>query len=91
MKTGIVRRVDELGRIVIPKEIRHKMNITEGDPLEISFEGNKICFEKYIASYEYSKHLTNFIDRIMSDEPTDETLKAISLLEQARAIFLSKE
>ena len=33
--TGIVRRVDDLGRIVIPKEIRRSMNIREGDPLEI--------------------------------------------------------
>lgn len=33
--TGIVRRIDELGRIVIPKEIRKTINIKEGDPLEI--------------------------------------------------------
>lgn len=33
--TGIVRRIDDLGRIVIPKEIRRTMHIREGDPLEI--------------------------------------------------------
>ena len=33
--TGIVRRVDDLGRVVIPKEIREAMNITAGEPLEI--------------------------------------------------------
>ena len=33
--TGIVRRIDDLGRIVIPKEIRRTMRIREGDPLEI--------------------------------------------------------
>ena len=33
--TGIVRRIDDLGRVVIPKEIRRSMNIREGDPLEI--------------------------------------------------------
>ena len=33
--TGIVRRIDDLGRIVIPKEIRRTMHISEGDPLEI--------------------------------------------------------
>jgi len=33
--TGIVRRIDDLGRVVIPKEIRRTMRIREGDPLEI--------------------------------------------------------
>ena len=34
--TGIVRRIDDLGRVVIPKEIRRTMRIREGDPLEIT-------------------------------------------------------
>ena len=34
--TGIVRRIDDLGRVVIPKEIRRTMRIREGDPLEIA-------------------------------------------------------
>ena len=40
--TGIVRRIDDLGRVVIPKEIRRTMRIREGDPLEIytSLQGN---------------------------------------------------
>ena len=45
--TGIVRRIDDLGRIVIPKEIRRQLRIKEGDPFEIFLEGNKVCFEKY--------------------------------------------
>jgi AbrB family transcriptional regulator (stage V sporulation protein T) len=46
--TGIVRRIDELGRIVIPKEIRRTMRIREGDPLEIftSHDG-EVIFKKY--------------------------------------------
>ena len=46
--TGIVRRIDELGRIVIPKEIRRTMRIREGDPLEI-FTNNDggVVFKKY--------------------------------------------
>ena len=45
--TGILRRVDELGRVVIPKDIRRTMRIYEGDHLEIFIEGNAICFKKY--------------------------------------------
>ena len=39
--TGIVRKVDELGRIVIPKELRRTLNIEEGDPLEIFVDGKE--------------------------------------------------
>ena len=45
--TGIVRNVDELGRIVIPKEMRTKMNIRSSDPIEIYVEGNRIILTKY--------------------------------------------
>ena len=45
--TGIVRIMDDLGRVVIPKEIRRQMKIKEGDPLELFLEGNKICLERY--------------------------------------------
>ncbi len=46
--TGIVRRIDDLGRVVIPKEIRRTMRIREGDPLEIytDHEG-EVIFKKY--------------------------------------------
>lgn len=48
--TGVVRRIDDLGRIVIPKEIRRNFNIKEGDPLEISTDGKYICFSKYMST-----------------------------------------
>ena len=46
--TGIVRRVDDLGRVVIPKEIRRTLRIREGDPLEIYTEQDgEVIFKKY--------------------------------------------
>lgn len=45
--TGIIRRVDDLGRIVIPKEVRRRLRIKEGDPLELYLEGENIIFKKY--------------------------------------------
>lgn len=47
--TGIVRRVDDLGRVVIPKEIRRSLKIREGDPLEIFLEEDCVCFKRYSA------------------------------------------
>ena len=45
--TGIVRRIDELGRIVIPKEIRRVLRIREGDPIEIFTDGDGVVLKKY--------------------------------------------
>ena len=45
--TGIVRRIDELGRIVIPKEIRRVLRIREGDPIEIFTDGDAVVLKKY--------------------------------------------
>ena len=46
--TGIVRRIDDLGRVVIPKEIRRTLRIREGDPLEIyTDKDGEVIFKKY--------------------------------------------
>lgn len=53
--TGIVRRIDDLGRVVIPKEIRRTMRIREGDPLEIYTEKDgEVIFKKYSPMGEWS-------------------------------------
>lgn len=46
--TGMVRRIDDLGRVVVPKEVRRSLRIREGDPLEIyTGPGGEIIFKKY--------------------------------------------
>lgn len=58
--TGIVRRIDDLGRVVIPKEIRRKLNIHEGDPLEISYtDDGGVFFRKYLTDKERKKEWVN--------------------------------
>ena len=47
MKSGMVRRIDELGRIVIPKEIRKNLKLNTGDVLEIFIEDNKIYLKRF--------------------------------------------
>ena len=53
--TGIVRRIDDLGRVVIPKEIRRTLRIRDGDPLEIYTEKDgEVIFKKYSPMGELS-------------------------------------
>ena len=52
--TGIVRRIDDLGRIVIPKEIRRSLRIREGDPLELYTVEGGVVFKKYSPMGEWA-------------------------------------
>ena len=61
--TGIVRRIDDLGRIVIPKEIRRTMRIREGDPLEIyTSPDGEVIFKKYSPVGEISCTASQYAD-----------------------------
>ena len=76
--TGIVRRIDDLGRVVIPKEIRRTMRIREGDPLALFLDGNNIVFSKYEVSEEdlaldcrkYIAKMSTFIQSVISVDDT---------------------
>jgi len=46
--TGIVRRIDDLGRICLPKELRRTLGIKESDPIEIFVDGDRIVLQKYV-------------------------------------------
>lgn len=48
--TGIVRRLDDLGRVVVPKELRHTLKLKEGDAVEFYTSGDTICIKKYYDS-----------------------------------------
>ena len=63
--TGIVRRIDDLGRVVIPKEIRRTMRIREGDPLEIftNREG-EVIFKKYSPIGELNRFAAEYADTL---------------------------
>jgi AbrB family transcriptional regulator (stage V sporulation protein T) len=65
--TGIVRRIDELGRVVIPKEIRRTLRIKEGDPLEIYTDRDELLLKKYspIATLEnFSKGVAEALNEL---------------------------
>lgn len=75
--TGIVRRVDDLGRVVIPKEIRRSMGIREGEPLEIYLEQDAVMFRRY--SYNLVKEVERVAELIECNCNADsETMADIS-------------
>lgn len=63
--TGIVRRIDDLGRVVIPKEIRRTLRIKEGDPLEIYTDREgEVIFKKYSPMGELSEFAADYAEAI---------------------------
>ena len=72
--TGIVRRVDELGRVVLPIELRNKFGITEKDPMEIYVDGNSIILKKYEPNCIFcgsSKKLVNYEGKMICEKCTE--------------------
>lgn len=94
--TGIVRRIDDLGRVVIPKEIRRQLGISEGEPFEIyldkTAEGQPmVCFAKYSTSFEsdlanLTAQITNGMDNVgeydLSDKFRDAIKEAVKILKE---------
>ena len=69
--TGIIRKVDELGRIVIPVEIRNQFNIVEKDPLEIHVENDFIVLKKYEPTCIFCKsadNLASYKDKLICNK-----------------------
>lgn len=81
--TGVVRRIDDLGRVVIPKEIRRTCNIREGDPLEIFLQDDAVVFRKYNPTYRDDLMATlqdaaDYYDNSEYDQATAEQLRKIA-------------
>ena len=64
--TGVVRRIDDLGRIVLPKEIRKTLRIREGESLEIYTNGEEIVLKKFTSALDLKEISQNLIDTIKS-------------------------
>lgn len=66
-QTGVIRRIDELGRIVIPKEIRKRYNIDSGDLVEISILNDSIVLSRYHPYSKLSTSIFNLIEALTMD------------------------
>lgn len=60
--TGVVRKIDELGRFTLPMELRRKLNIEIGDPLEVFVEGESIILRKYIESDIFTGNMAELVE-----------------------------
>ena len=72
---GIVRNIDELGRIVIPKELRNKMDMHEGSSVEIFAQDNNICIRRYYAGCHFcgnGEGLVEFKEKLICRSCLDE-------------------
>lgn len=87
-ETGIIRKMDELGRIVIPKDVRRLLNLKEGDPLELFLHEQGVFFKKYDPAKPVKACLATLKKAVM-DEPAlqraDAVMQKISELEELLA------
>ena len=76
--TGIVRKIDELGRIVLPMELRNKLKIKEKDPMEIYVDGSSIILKKFESTCTFcgnKKNLISYKDKLICDKCLNSMLK----------------
>ena len=69
--TGIIRKVDELGRVVIPIELRNSLKIAEKDPIEIFVDGTSIVLKKHESTCIFcggSKKLVKYKEKLICDK-----------------------
>ena len=92
--TEIIRRVDDFGRIVIPKEIRQRAGITEGTPMEIMMEKDTIVLRKYPSGNQLSETvqiLETQIEDYLSEGSKLENLMEVRKHINAVKVLLKKE
>lgn len=79
--TGIVRKVDELGRVVLPIELRRTMNIDEKDALEIYVDSEKIILKKYQSScifcQEIKERMKNYKGKLVCPDCVKDMAKIV--------------
>lgn len=81
--TGIVRKVDELGRIVLPIELRRSLGIDIKDPVEIFIDQDKVILQKYRPNAEKDeviKKLEELVEYAKSEDAIDALKRAIKLI-----------
>ena len=90
--TGIVRKIDDLGRVVIPREIRRSLGIREGDSLEIFVDGkDTVCFRKYVIDLRDAVEYLKSQIEIASNLSYGDQAKAMTLLNEVKKLIKDEE
>lgn len=87
--TGIIRRLDDLGRIVIPKDVRRTLMLKEGDPMELFMIEGGVAFKKYDPNKDVESAIQGVIDMLKDDLTNLSRLQkqeVIKLLDDARSL-----
>ena len=89
--TGIVRRIDDLGRVVIPKEIRRTLRIREGEPMEIFTDsGGSVIFKKYSPAAEQELMAGQLCEAVYRDRRPRQQFLFINLRRRGSITLIQK-
>lgn len=88
--TGIVRRIDPLGRVVLPKELRRSLMLEEGDPMEIFTEEDRIILHRYSCADGLGDALDRIGRAVYEDHPKNEK-QLMAKLAELRALLGGEE
>ncbi|WP_346884367.1 AbrB/MazE/SpoVT family DNA-binding domain-containing protein [Clostridium sp. UBA4395] len=85
--TGVVRNVDQLGRVVIPKELRKTLGFEEGTPIEIFVNDDEVILRKYVKGC----YCCGETENLVSELGLDLCPECLNLLNKAREVFKNCE
>ncbi len=85
--TGIIRRIDDLGRIVVPREIRRKLNICDGDPMELFIDGKNLVWTKYNPGEPLLQSAISLREDVNEADWLDDHAKLLELIDKVVQIL----
>lgn len=79
--TGVIRRIDDLGRLVVPREIRRKLKLCEGDAVEMFVDGKNLVLTKYNPGEPILKSAMSLREDVVAADWLDDQIKLLELID----------
>lgn len=89
--TGIIRRIDDLGRVVIPKEIRRTLHVQEGDPMEIFVQDGGVFFKKYDTTATFIEYVDRMLHELDYEYDLCSKDKVLSLVKEIKNVLADEQ